>query len=109
MKAQESAEESTGTKRRFGRRVVLKGIGVGGLATAATVFGFAPAASARGIYGCCRLCCQPGATHPVSDCIHGSYYIWTCTGTQGSCQCCEHNNPCYYGCGPMHWSAYSCP
>lgn len=105
----ERLEASTGTKQRVHRRRFLMGVGAGGLATAATVFGFASPAFAKGVYQCCRLCCQPGATHTVSDCEHGSYYVWTCTNRQGmTCYCCEHNDPCYYGCGPTHWSAYDC-
>jgi len=111
MTARDAAEESKGTKPRYARRRILQGIGAGGLASAATVFGFASPASARGIFACCRLCCTPNSGHTLAQCETGSYYVWTCTDSAGgTCYCCEHNSPCHYGCGGRHatYSVYSC-
>lgn len=108
MKAHNNAEQGLSEKRWFGRRGFLRGIGAGGLATAATVFGFAPSASAVVRVGCCTICCSP--THSLSECETGNYYVWTCTNsTIGTCYCCEHGrNPCNHGCDHNHYSSYTC-
>jgi hypothetical protein len=93
---------------RPGRRRFLAGVGASGLATAGVVFGFATPASALVSYQCCNLCCSP--SHTLSECESGSYYVWECTTSGGYlyCNCCEHGNPCSYGCNTYHYSSAQC-
>ncbi len=110
MQAPRSAEDSPGGKRGLSRRGLLGGIGAGGLATAATVFGFTTPASATIQYGCCHLCCRPNG-HTLSQCETGPayFYVWSCTESNGTtCKCCEHHSPCRYGCNSTHYSVYRC-
>ena len=95
------------TGHRVGRRRFLGGMGAGGLATAAAVFGFTPDASALVDEGCCTLFCKP--THNLSQCETGSHYVWECTESGGFlyCNCCEHGNP-GAGCNSSNYSSYSC-
>lgn len=94
---------------RVSRRRVLGGMGAGGLATAATVFGFASPASATTVpYGCCHLCCKPSG-HTLAQCESGFHYVWTCTESSGTrCTCCEHRSPCHNGCNSTHYSGGRC-
>jgi hypothetical protein len=101
-----------GGKRKLGRRGVLAGLGAGGLATAATLFGPAASASALVPEQCCTLCCSPNSKATMNECTSGSYYVWSCipAGSDGSlyCDCCEHANPCSNGCNASHYSQFSC-
>lgn len=87
------------TRRRF-----LKGLGVGGLATAGIVFGDPSPAEALCYRACCSLYVCPNVT--MAHCMSGAHYAWNCkwTSTVG-CTCCEHGGlkPYYHG-----HSAYSC-
>jgi len=109
VKAQTVPQEGAG-RPRVARRRFLGGVGAGGLATAATVFGFASPASAHTIpVKCCHLCCQP--TQTLKLCETGGHYVWQCTNPDNTtCQCCEHGAPCLKqnGCNTLHFSSYSC-
>lgn len=111
MRAHRSAENSLSGKPGIGRRGILAGIGAGGLASAASVFGFATPALAVGkvTRGCCHLCCVP--TRTLTYCESKSHYVWTCsTSTGKTCSCCESGAPCLRqnGCTATHFSAYRC-
>ena len=109
MNKQRITNEDTEPGSHVVRRRFLGVVGGGGLATAATVFGFASPASARTIpYGCCHLCCRPiGKT--LSQCESGFHYVWRCTERGGAtCTCCEHQSPCSDGCSRIHYSVYRC-
>jgi hypothetical protein len=108
MKTQPIPDEDTEPRSRVARRRFLGVVGGGGLATAATVFGFASPASATVAYGCCNLCCNPkGKT--LAQCETGFHYVWQCTeSTGGTCTCCEHQSPCSNGCHGAHYSVYTC-
>ena len=108
MQASRSAEDSPSGERKLSRRGLLGGIGAGGLATAATVFGFASPASATVKYACCNLCCKPNTGHTLAQCESGTYYVWTCSYKGHTCHCCEHRHPCKYGCSYYHYSVYKC-
>ena len=108
MKAHSPAEPGAGQRRRTGRRGFLTGIGAGGLATAAAVFGFARPPG-RVHVGCCLFCCSP--THTLSECETGTYYMWACAdSTGGTCICCDHgfNPSCEHGCDDSHYTHASC-
>jgi len=107
-KAQTVPQEGAG-RPRVARRRFLGGVGAGGLATAATVFGFASPASAHTIpYGCCHLCC-PNSGHTLAACESGFHYVWQCSESGGrTCHCCEHKSPCTYGCSSIHYSVGVC-
>lgn len=111
MKAQRIPGEDAEGIPRIGRRRLLGGIGACGLATAATVFGFASPASATTVkYGCCHLCCRPSG-HTLAQCETGPayFYVWTCAESNGrTCKCCEHHSPCYHGCNSTSFSVPSC-
>lgn len=109
MKAQRIPDEAAEGMSRVSRRRLLGGIGAGGLATAATVFGFASPASATTVpYGCCHLCCKPSA-HTLAQCESGFHYVWTCAESNGTqCTCCEHKSPCHNGCNGSHYSVGTC-
>lgn len=111
MRAHRNAEDSASGKPGFSRRGILAGIGAGGLASAASVFGFASPALAIGKVkrGCCHLCCVPSRT--LAYCESQSHYVWTCsTGNGKTCFCCESGAPCLAanGCTATSFSAYSC-
>lgn len=111
MRAHKSAADSVSGQPRIGRRGILAGIGAGGLASAASVFGFATPALAVGKVkrGCCTLCCVPSQT--LAYCESQSHYVWTCSTTTGkTCSCCESGAPCLRknGCTTTHFSAYKC-
>lgn len=108
MKTQRIPDEGTGERSHVGRRRFLGGVGAGGLATAATVFGFAPPASATVKYACCNLCCTPNTGHTLAQCESGTYYVWTCYYNSNKCYCCEHRHPCSNGCNYNHYSVYRC-
>jgi hypothetical protein len=110
MKAQHIPDEDAGGIPRIGRRRILGGIGAGGLAAAATVFGFASPASAATIYGCCHLTCKPTG-HTLKQCEAGTqyFYVWSCTESSGkTCHCCEYNSPGPHGCSSNRWSVGKC-
>jgi len=109
MKAERISDDGAGGIPRAGRRRFLGGIGAGGLATAATVFGFGSSASASTVpYGCCHLCCR-NSGHTLVQCESGFHYVWTCTEGNGThCTCCEHQSPCHDGCGGTHYSVGKC-
>lgn len=111
MKAQRIPDEGAKGIPRVGRRRFLGGIGAGGLATAATVFGFASPASATTVpYGCCHLCCKPSG-HTLAQCETGPayFYVWACRESNGTtCKCCEHHSPCYHGCNSTSFSVGKC-
>lgn len=77
-------------KSRIGRRRVLSGLGTGGLAAAAVVFGKPTAAEAAYTLNCCHLCFKPSIS--LSTCRNASrHYVWYCTTSGGflHCTCCE--------------------
>jgi len=110
MKTQRIPDEDAEPGSHVVRRRFLGVVGGGGLATAATVFGFASPASAAITIpeACCTLCCKPSWT--LALCETGFHYVWQCAKTGGgTCQCCEHGSPCHNGChGQLHFSQYRC-
>ncbi len=105
-----STEDNAPKHSHYGRRRFLAGVGGGGLATAAAVFGFTPSASASSnltAAGCCDLCCSP--SHNMAQCETGSYYVWSCSQDGGYlyCDCCEHAGACGK-CNSTNYSSYSC-
>lgn len=112
MTAHDDDKESLNTKPRFARRRMLQGIGVGGLAAAASVFGFARPAYANPAYavGCCNVSCPKGFGISLQQCETGNYYVWTCKMPGGAeCYCCEHGQPGKNGCnGTTAYSVVSC-
>jgi len=107
MNKQRIPDEDAEPGSHVARRRFLGVVGGGGLATAATVFGFATPASATVKYGCCHLCCSP--SHTVAQCESGFHYVWQCSESLlVTCQCCEHQSPCRNGCNSTHYSSYSC-
>jgi hypothetical protein len=96
------------TKPRVARRRILQGIGVGGLAAAASVFGFAKPAYAY-VNRCCNLSCPKGFGFSLQQCMTGNYYVWTCKNNNGStCSCCEHDQPGRNGCNTTSYSVIAC-
>jgi hypothetical protein len=84
-----------------GRRKILAGIGVTGLAASAAVFGSQESASASPLLctggGCCNLAhCPPNTSW--SYCQSHAAYIWYCdvSGTT-MCACCETSGDRYSG------------
>ena len=111
MKTQRIPDEDAEPGSHVARRRFLGVVGGGGLATAATVFGFAPAASASVTvkYACCTLCCKPTTGHTLAQCENGFHYVWQCSESLlVTCQCCEHQSPCHNGCNYSHYSVYQC-
>jgi hypothetical protein len=110
MKARRIPDEGAEGGSRIGRRRLLGGIGAGGLATAATVFGFASPASAVTYVGCCHLTCKPSG-HTLKQCEAGTeyFYVWSCRESNGNtCKCCEYNSPGPHGCSSTRWSVGKC-
>jgi hypothetical protein len=104
-----SLGDKSKTGHKLGRRRFLGGVGAGGLATAAAVFGFAPDANALVAAGCCGLICSP--SHTLAQCESGAHYVWECTESGGFlyCNCCEHGWPAHPPpCNGTYYSSYSC-
>jgi hypothetical protein len=95
-------------KERVGRRRFLGGVGAGGLAVAATVFGRATPASAATVpYGCCTLCLT-SSSRSLASCQTGSYYTWVCNRGTQICECCEHYDGNGTNCAHTQWSKGLC-
>lgn len=95
-------------KSRVGRRRFLSGMGAGGLAAAAVVFGKPTAASASYTLNCCHLCFAPSIS--MSTCQSASrHYVWGCTASGGflHCTCCERGATTAT-CSGVNASAGSC-
>lgn len=95
----------TATKRSWGRRGFLKGVGASALGTAAVVFGTPDSAAAHyNHYGCCHLVLTASSYSRCRD--SGNRYIWSCSysGQCRTCLCCEAMTPY----GSIWASAYSC-
>ncbi|MBC6460705.1 hypothetical protein [Actinomadura sp. HBU206391] len=98
-----------GDASRLGRRRFMAGVGAGGLATAAVVFGRPGAAQAGALlypYNCCSLCFAPSIT--VAACKgYSGHYLWYCDNgpSRLHCQCCETKSG---GCPSGVKSAASC-
>lgn len=108
MTAHDGDKQCLTTKPRHARRRILQGIGAGGLAAAASVFGFAKPAYANS-NRCCDPECPQGFGFSLQQCMTGSYYVWYCRNPIGStCACCEHNQPGRYGCGTGAYSVVAC-
>jgi hypothetical protein len=94
-------------KSRVARRRFLSGLGSGGLAAAAVVFGKPTAASAYTL-NCCHLCFKPSIS--VATCQGASkHYVWGCTADGGflHCTCCERGATTAT-CSGVNASAGSC-
>jgi hypothetical protein len=90
MTEQSAHNAPAGRRSRVGRRRFLSGVGAGGLAAAAVVFGRPTAAQATISYVCCNLCFNPSIS--VGTCQAASrHYVWYCSqGTTSlHCTCCE--------------------
>jgi len=97
-----------GVSRPVGRRRLLSGVGAGGLAAAAAVFGRGTPAYAAN-WRCCTLIHNP-PNMTLAECRYTSgsytwYYNWTCQSKGQTCQCCEHY---IYGVDRANGSAGSC-
>lgn len=98
-------------KSRVGRRRFLTGLGSGGLAAAAVVFGKPTSAlAAPNTYplNCCNLCFAPSIS--VATCQGASkHYVWYCTASGGflHCTCCERGATTST-CSGVNASAGSC-
>lgn len=96
------------TKPGPARRRILQGIGVGGLAAAASVFGFAKPAYAYPAQ-CCNLSCPHSEGFTMKQCMTGNYYVWYCKNPNGTeCACCEHDQPGKNGCNKTSYSMLGC-
>jgi len=89
---------------RVGRRRLLGGLGAGGLAAAAAIFGRSSPAHAAN-WQCCNLVYAP-PNISMSACLSARHYVWTCSMGSGGlwCQCCER----YSSSGSINGSAGSC-
>lgn len=108
MKEHDGDKQCLTDEPRHSRRRILQGIGVGGLAAAASVFGFAKPANAYAV-ACCNVECPHSEGFTLQQCMTGNYYNWYCKSTNGpTCQCCEHNQPGRNGCGTNAYSVVAC-
>jgi hypothetical protein len=108
MTEHSAIEKGGRRKSRVARRRFLSGVGAGGLAAAAVVFGRPTAAQAVVSWQCCTLCFARSIS--MTTCRNAArHYIWGCTTSGGflHCTCCERGTTSRT-CSGVNASAGSC-